>query len=493
MFTPSKYQKAIFEWIVNGTGDAVVQAAAGSGKTTTLIEASKLLATDKAIFCGFNKHIVEELSGRLPKNMSAYTIHSIGLGTLRRKFGRKQPHINSNKYRQICKDRIFDISLAHGLENIDSFKLYQSLEQLCRFTRLTLTNRSDIEALWSMIAHFSLDVEYPELLIREVSRTLDEGEILARTARQIDFTDMLWLPHQWQLEPHKNDWIFVDECQDLSAAQLELVLKCRANGGRAIFVGDANQAIMGFAGANNDSVAQIIHSTSATVFPLSICYRCPATHIKLAQELVPEIEAAPNAIEGIVEEVNYKDLVKSVQEGDLILCRTTAPLIKLCIKLISQRIPARVRGRDIGKQLTTIVDKVAQIEGFSFSDFGKFLQLYKHDRVMRLQQRENTESQIESLCDRIQGIQVCYDEFDAQTTDELCKQLEDLFSDNRPSVMLSTIHRAKGLENHRVFILEPHKLPLQWSNQKDWEKEQELCLEYVALTRAKHSLFFVQH
>lgn len=82
-FIPSSYQEAIFDWIVKGRGDAVVQAVAGSGKTTTIIEAAKLLKSDRAVFLAFNKHVAQQLQTRLGNTMTAKTIHSIGLATLR--------------------------------------------------------------------------------------------------------------------------------------------------------------------------------------------------------------------------------------------------------------------------------------------------------------------------------------------------------------------------------------------------------------------------
>ncbi len=101
---------------------------------------------------------------------------------------------------------------------------------------------------------------------------------------------VLWLPHLWNLQPSKCDWVAVDEAQDVSPAQLDLILKMRGRGGRMIWVGDKNQAIFGFAGALSDSIDRIIEATHAIVLPLSICYRCPVSHIKLAQEVVPSIE-----------------------------------------------------------------------------------------------------------------------------------------------------------------------------------------------------------
>ena len=68
-----------------------------------------------------------------------------------------------------------------------------------------------------------------------------------------------------------------------------------------------------------------------------------------------------------------------------------------------------------------------------------------------------------------------------------------MFTDEKVenAVMLSTAHKSKGLEANRVLILLPNKLPLTWQNQLDWQLKQELNLKYVALTRARKELVFI--
>jgi DNA helicase-2/ATP-dependent DNA helicase PcrA len=95
------------------------------------------------------------------------------------------------------------------------------------------------------------------------------------------------------------------------------------------------------------------------------------------------------------------------------------------------------------------------------------------------------------LNDRIEAVRTCYLSFQVSGVNALCDEIEALFSDDESTVLLSTVHRAKGLEKPRIFLLFPDKVPLEWPNQKDWEFEQELHLKYVALTRAKEALFFV--
>lgn len=511
-FRPSTYQQAIFNWVANGRGDAVVQAVAGSGKTTTLVEAANLLRTDKAVFLAFNKHVAEQLQKRLGDAITCKTIHSVGYGCLRAHIAKIR--VKEGKYNDICKPyadqianelqaryqrelrawyKVKDPKKPKPVEPPNAGMVTVQLKKLAHFTRVTLTNPLDRAALESMVNHFDC-LEDPltlEMVQYALSSILKEGRSIAENRGYIDYDDMLWLPYVWGLEPRKCQWLFVDECQDLSPAQLDLVIKLRSPGGRMLFVGDRNQAIFGFAGASSDSVDRIIAATNAIVLPLSICYRCPTSHIELAQAIVPEIKPAEWATSGLVEHICKSELLTIIREGDLVISRCTAPLIKLCIELIAKRIPARVRGRDIGRALTNLVREIANHPDFEFKRFGWFLENYKEIKIEKLLQRRNSESQIESLRDRLDGIWACYEAFNCVDLNDFCQEIEDLFSDNRSSVVLSTIHRAKGLEEKRVFVLRPDQLPLRWANQQKWEEEQEQNLKYVALTRSKKSLYLV--
>jgi hypothetical protein len=76
------------------------------------------------------------------------------------------------------------------------------------------------------------------------------------------------------------------------------------------------------------------------------------------------------------------------------------------------------------------------------------------------------------------------------TGDDLIAKLNQIFSDNSDGICLSTIHKSKGLEADRVFIIHEDLMPSKHAK-KDWEKLQEKNLMYVAYTRAKSVLGFV--
>jgi superfamily I DNA/RNA helicase len=132
------------------------------------------------------------------------------------------------------------------------------------------------------------------------------------------------------------------------------------------------------------------------------------------------------------------------------------------------------------------------MDGFNFRRFSHHLHLYEQAKIAKYAKKSNAESLLESLQDRLECIRTCYEAFNCKNIDQLCVEIENLFSDNRPTVMLSTVHRAKGLEENRVFILNPSQMPMKWGGQKLWELRQEMNLKYVALTRSRKALYFVE-
>lgn len=83
-FIPSKYQQAVYNWIQTGNGNATVSAVAGSGKSTTIVNALDLIpATDSKIFLAFNKAIVDELKLKVKApNTDIKTLHSAGFASM---------------------------------------------------------------------------------------------------------------------------------------------------------------------------------------------------------------------------------------------------------------------------------------------------------------------------------------------------------------------------------------------------------------------------
>lgn len=484
-FQPSKYQQNVFDFIENGRGDLVIEAVAGSGKTTTLVQASKLV-NGRSLFLAFNKHIAETLKDRMP-NFECKTIHSLGYWALRNNFsGSRLPKLNNYKYWDIADSLIEDVAHLYTGQQLKDMK--HTLIRMCNLYRLRLVKNTN--DLMNMIDHYAIDYYGPELLMVETA--ISRGNSWFDNAGAHDFTDMLYLPvsRNWKITGY--DFIFVDEAQDLSPVQLQMALKARSLGGRMVFVGDTRQSIMGFAGADSDSIPNIIKATNAKVLPLSICYRCPTSHLDLARTIVPQIEDRENCPEGQVIDIDFAVVSHQIKINDLIICRMTAPLVTLCLKLIGQQLPARVKGQEIGKGLIDVIKKTVKTDGYVWEKFLTYLNIWAANQIDKLENKKNTAGKISSIINKVDALEAAYLGSDCADERELIGLISSIFSDKEAAIWLSTVHRAKGMEADRVFILHPEKLPLIWETQQEWETVQEYNIKYVALTRAKKELYFIR-
>jgi len=261
--------------------------------------------------------------------------------------------------------------------------------------------------------------------------------------------------------------------------------------GRRLYVADnivVGNSIYGFRGADAEAVPNIIKRLDAKVLPLSITYRCPKSHVRLAQELVPTIEAADDAIEGLIEDISFYEFSQEAKPGDLVLCRCNAPLVAPAFSLIRRGVKAVILGRDIGKSLMALVKKVQKKHKvITLTDTLAALEEYSQKEITKLLAAKKT-TRATSLEDRVETILALSD--GCETVSELERKTEEIFSDDAEGVTFSSVHKAKGGQAERVFILAPHLMPHPRATQ-EWEIEQEKNIIYVSKTRATKELYFV--
>lgn len=291
------------------------------------------------------------------------------------------------------------------------------------------------------------------------------------------------------------DGIVVHNCQDLNSSQRELFLKTLKKDGRFVGVGDKRQAIYTFTGADEHSFDKLLEIPNTTKLPLSISYRCPKNVIELAKEIVPDIEAKEDAIDGeIINKVKIKDL----KNDDMVLCRTTSPLFTLYMDLLKKGKTAHIKGKDIASNMIQLIQNTGQVAlNANLESNGVFIQLYKDliDRRNRLmvkkdltEEEATTDASILNQYDTIKALEVLSKSL--TTSFQLIERINTIFDDNKSGIILSTIHKSKGLEADNVYILLPSILPSPLAK-LDWELLQEDNLKYVAYTRAKKKLGFI--
>lgn len=499
--TPSSHQEAIFRFVTEEKGHGVIMATAGSGKSTTLVEvAHRLPEGTRACFLAFNTSAAQQLKDRLPTHIIACTVHALGLKTLAAAVkGRRLARVYPRKYQELVKARLRHTEASYRVSSQTASQAVHYLRELTHYARVNLAQEDDHGVLERLARTYHLrPPDHPELvnnLHRQLWAILQDGVALALEGLY-DYTDMIHTPVQADLSPTQRfDLVCVDEAQDLSRVQLEFILRLPCPGGRLLFVGDPKQAIYGFAGADTRAMSRIVERTQATVLPLSVTYRCPQKHVRLAQRFAPAIQAAPNAVEGRVTAIPEGALPRYVKPGDLVLCRINAPLVETCLELIQRGVPAQVLGRDIAGKLVSDAKLVFQ-QGLE--DWRAKLSRFEARELEGIERLKQPREVIERLVYRREDELACLRavvgdavQGGVTTPRGLTARIDGLFGDAGGRVTLSTVHRAKGKEAENVFILLPHLMPLPNAETPE-EREAEDCIRFVAVTRAKQKLVFVE-
>lgn len=480
---PSSYQQAVIDWVRDGRGHAVIEACAGGAKTTTLVLVAKELSSGIAV-C-FGREAKAELARRFEEagvtNVVAQTVHSLGLATLRHEFN--QVEVSTDKYWPTAKQLLANARVPY--KDLAPKQLIKMFD----FMRLNM-ERPSADHWERVVAEHDLDIDFDPAQGAELCTGLWEYGLANK--KVVDYTDMLWLGVTLGLRGKKYDWVLVDEAQDISRLQYALIRQMMARDGRALFVGDRRQAIFHFAGADGNSFEHIVQDLGATQLPLSVCYRCPTSVLAKAREWCPQIEARPGAEQGTVRSIRADDLESEVQAGDMVLCRYTAPLVTLCYSLIAQGTSATVRGRDIGQGLIALVKKACG-DDLSMGvdrlrqEFSA-LMVKEERKAMQIDNELAREQLLSTMDDKRQCLTAVLRYCDGHSAADVVRSIGELFSDQTGAVVCSTIHRAKGLENDRVFCLWPC---VSKRATTIVQRQQETNIQYIAITRAKKELIFV--
>jgi len=470
----SNFQQAIFRDVAEGTGHTVVLARAGTGKTSTIMESLTMIPRGlSTLVCAFNKSIEKELAARVTTAglpVQVKTLHAFGYQAVGRAFNR--PQLNEYKVRDILD------KLVPGDERREMRDELRKCVSLCKGN---LIEHDDIDSVDGICIDYQIDAgEDPKDRLTFCKIVLDVMDICARDTKTIDFDDMVWLAVVLDLNVFQFDRVFVDETQDLNTAQIELMLKAVKSTGRVCVVGDDRQAIYAFRGADSSAIPNLIRRLDAKVLPLSITYRCARKIVALAAETVPDFEAAPNAIDGEIIDATYEQIVTGARPGDFILSRTNAPLVKQCLALLAHGTAAAIQGRDVSAQLLKVVRKS---KASTIPDLAGWLRGWRERECARLLRKDP-----DADTTRITDIAECIDAIcEGETTvASVVAKIQALFSDTDETrrVTLSSTHKAKGLERDRAWVLAGTYRPSAGL--------EEANLWYVAITRAKTTLFLVR-
>ena len=475
-------QQAIWTELLKGTRNVIVESVAGGGKTFTITQYAMQEKEKTILMLAYNKHIATEFTLRMhgQSNVSCMTYHGLGYKSVRNAV---RGHVDMDNHKVDAILEKINLPCERNMQYVAKGRI-RALVSLAK--QYGTWQREDLERLVDL---HGIDLNgLSELVLDYTPKIMERCKADLRT---IDFDDMVWLPMELNLPLPKFDVLCVDEYQDTGLTQQWLALNASK---RICAVGDPRQAIYQFRGADTESFDRLRRKLEPNVItlPLTLTRRCPKSHVKLAQTIVPQIRAMDDAPEGKVRTVTLDQALQEMQAGDLVLCRVNAGLVGAAYKLLRRGVKAVVRGRDIGKGIERLLSDAVKDSGTDKLDAvlvaAQSNTAQTVAKLMRLPSGKG-ESRAQAARDRYE----CLVELSAgiQTVAELRSLIDRLFSDFEPNgtpknaVVFGTVHRTKGLEAHRVYVLQPNLIPHPMAK-REHEKEGERNLAYVAVTRAKY-------
>lgn len=495
---PSVEQKDIVDFVRETTSNIIIQACAGSGKTTTLkLICNALNPNLKVLAVCFNKLTAKQFGQQLPSNVDSKTLHAVGMRIvskcLQYQFG-SRPSVDKKKAKNILDELLEHFTDELGWPEHRVLDFTTELNSFLDRVRETMTDPEDTEALVELANRFGMAIA--DDAINYIAYLLKRH----RSERiVISFSDMIDHPVHHDLPLPAYDVILIDEAQDLNPLQLELVRRlANQKSARVIAVGDKRQAIYAWRGADSASMQRIESMFKCHSLPLSVCYRCSRAVVASAQEIVGEevikaTEWAPEGATATFRRSKLSDNLRTLDSGDMVVCRTSAPLVGPCFEIIRDHRKATIRGKDIGKGLTNLINKVrGKEEHEQYNELDFFvneLRVYSAAHLKKLRKRKQTGA-VQVFIDQVDTLDALID--NCNSVSDLIWQIERIFSNDAEGVIFSTIHKSKGLEAPTVMLLAPELIPHPMVIQGgDPEMlEQESNLDYVARTRAIKYLIF---
>lgn len=439
------------------------------------------------LYAAYNADMVPEVQPMVPPlkqpfGVDVRTIHGAGYKILNQKYGYLK--INSNRG-------------IHIVENLTGKNFYQMKDKFLWLSSLKFVEKLKDECLQPTPENLeAMKNKYDNLAnmsihgdsVKQCTEIIKAMGIIDRGIG-IEYIDQVWLAMFLCKRPIYDIGI-IDECQDLSPARLLLVQRMCAN---LIFVGDPDQAINAFAGADPhafDKIRAICHAE----LPLKVSFRNPPNIVTKAnnlmlQRIIPDTKKRVllkgiKTEAGVEKQITFDKLVvelPKVLSSAMVICRYNAPLIQCALKFYKAGVPCVILGKSLVTELKNIVTgrKASSLEELS----------HKLDSYEEYTCKSVPKHIQEIIADKISCIRLVMSI--CEEVEDIPERLKEMFDPKKDEshVQLSTIHKSKGKERDNIFILFP---PIESHHARTPDqKQQEQNLHYVAITRTKNNLYWV--
>ena len=446
----------------------IVEAFAGTGKTSTLVEYAKKWKS-KGLYLCFNSSIAAEAKGRFRgTNVVAMTAHSYASRSL------GVSRYNGRLVNKIRRQHIREAGISLG-------NLYISEERMMKALLEALTNFMIDEGPELKPSHCGLQglTERALNAVMPMLSSIIERFMNFQTS-DLPFTHDIYLKHLEMFGGISNeyDYLLVDEAQDLNPVLISLVKK---SGLPAIIVGDPFQSIYAFRGA-----VSAMRMFEAPRLPLSQSWRFGANVADVANHVLTHVSEPPERpiVGRPGHETSVERYAGSAPARCFILARTNARLFEGLVNIRDK--PFHVAGgfAPLASQLLSAYH-LSRGEMFKVND--QFVRQFSSWEEFSSEAEEgdpDAKRLFNLVVDHGDQIPVLIDRLKILARE---KQ-EDAY------IILSTAHKAKGLEADVVVMLDDFETPRELKEKMVEGKtdqttyDQEIHLLYVSVTRAKQRL-----
>lgn len=463
-FPPTPEQEAILSLLRSTTSNILINALAGSGKTSTL-ELLQAHASPPVLCLAFNRRIADEMTKRFLSTTTVRTLNSLGHRIWASTCGGKLS-LDPRKSQDLLRAAIDSLPKSSRSAAYDIFWEIISAVSLAKsLGYIPDGGFPAIRRLLSADEFFAHLDEVPSPLLCDLTDTVLLSSIKAAYAGSIDYNDQCYMPALFGGTYPKFPLVLIDEAQDLSPINHEMLSHLKRS--RLIAVGDVQQAIYSFRGAATNGMQKLQERFAMISADLTVSFRCPEQVVRNVHWHAPKMKWIKAG--GRVARLRNPS-ASAFLDGSAIICRNNAPLFALAMRLLGSGRSVKVAGSDIGPKLISLLRKLGPEE----TPQAEALNAIESWRAERLARQSTTANDLAD-CMRVF----------AQHGTTLAQSIvyaEHLFK-QEGTLHLLTGHKAKGLEWPTVYHLDPFLLS---------DSDQDRNLRYVIATRALETYYEIE-
>ncbi|MFI2242520.1 UvrD-helicase domain-containing protein [Streptomyces chrestomyceticus] len=450
----------------------VLQAGAGTGKTTTLVLVAQADRRPGGLLA-FNRSVVDDAASRFPPNVRCRTPHSIAMRALAPRYGDRYEAPREPAWR--AGERL-GITRSMRARFGDRVMTHKALSSAALGMVVRFCHSADTELLPGHLPHIrGLDPGYRDQVARFVLpyATRAWTDLQHPAGRKVRFDPNHALKIWAMTGPViPGDFLLLDEAQDTNPV-LEEVFNAQRSHAQLIMVGDSAQAIYGWRGARD-----VMKDFDGQQLVLSQSFRFgPA----LAEEANRWLDAtgSPVRLRG---NPGLRTVIGPVEQPEAILCRTNAGTITEAFALLEENRKVALVGS--AKPLEELARAAGELKAGRRTAHPELVLFQTWGELQEYAEEDPMGGDLLPLVDIV----------DTHGAEKVLKTVRQLTDEAHAEVALSTAHKAKGREWPSVRIaddFEPQAtcdldatgqaLPRPYT-------VGDYRLAYVSVTRARQSL-----